>query len=83
MLQPHILTVKAMPDKKLLLKYETGEIKLFDVSPYIDGSWFSELNDEIYFNSVRVLQDGTGIEWPNGQDIAPHELYDLSIQYNE
>ncbi len=83
MLQPHILTVKAMPDKKLLLKYETGEVKLFDVIPYIDGSWFNELNDEMYFNSVRVLQDGTGIEWPNGQDIAPHELYDLSIQYKE
>lgn len=20
-----------------------------------------------------------GIEWPHGQDIAPHELYDLSV----
>lgn len=64
---------------KLRLVYETGEIKLFDVAPYIVGSWFSELKELKYFNSVRVLPNGVGIEWSNGQDIAPHELYEQSI----
>ena len=79
MLQPRIVSVKAMPEMKLKLKYETGETKLFDVRPYAEGSWFEELRDESYFSKVRVLCDGSGIEWPNGQDIAPHELYELSV----
>jgi hypothetical protein len=79
MLQPHLTGVTALPDYRLLLNYETGESKIFDVTPYIDGDWYGHLRDVNYFASVRVLPDNTGIEWPEGQDIAPHELYDLSI----
>ena len=61
------------------LFYETGEVKVFDVAPFAVGSWFGELQDSSYFRSVRLLPGGTGIEWRNGQDIAPHELYELSV----
>ena len=80
MLQPKLVSVKAQPQHFLLLKYETGEKKKFDVSPYIKGSWFSQLSDKAYFNKVQVVSSGNGVEWPNGQDIAPHELYDLSVE---
>ena len=60
------------------LFYETGEVKLFDVRPYWSGSWYGELKDPAYFKAVRVLPGGAGIAWPHGQDIAPHELYELS-----
>ena len=79
MLQPRILKIEIMPDMKLKLSYETGEVKLFDVEPYAEGTWFSELRDSSYFKTVRLLPGGIGIEWPDGQDIAPHELYELSI----
>ena len=78
MLQPKILKIETLPDMKLKLSYETGEVKLFDVEPYAEGSWYSELKDSSYFKSVRLLPGGIGIEWPDGQDIAPHELYELS-----
>jgi hypothetical protein len=78
MLQPKILEVKPMDKYNIMLKYETGEIKVFDVSPYIEGDWFGELADEDYFKTVKVIPGGIGIEWLNGQDIAPHELYELS-----
>ena len=29
-----------------------GEIKTFDVVPYICGSWFGQLKDEAYFQTV-------------------------------
>ena len=61
----------------LRLSYETGEVKVFNVEPYATGSWYGELRDRDYFQSVRVLPGGTGIEWAGGQDIAPHELYEL------
>ena len=78
MLQPRLVKVEPMPDLKLRLYYETHEVKVFDVVPYANGSWYGQLKDEKYFNSVRLLPDGIGIEWPEGQDIAPHELYENS-----
>jgi hypothetical protein len=78
MLQPKLISAEAQPHHALLLKYETGEEKRFDVSPYIKGSWFGRLADNAYFAQVQVIRSGNGIEWPDGQDIAPHELYELS-----
>jgi hypothetical protein len=73
-----IKLVKPTEPFSLLLEYETGEKRLFDVLPYIKGSWFSELKNKDYFKSVRIINNGYGIEWANGQDIAPHELYENS-----
>ncbi|MDR1083049.1 MAG: DUF2442 domain-containing protein [Coriobacteriales bacterium] len=78
MLQPRLTTVEPLPKRKLRLVYETGEIKVFDVTPYVDGDWYGELNDESYFRNVHLIDGGSGIEWAHGQDIAPHELYELS-----
>ena len=79
MIQPRLVEVSAKDPMLLLLKYETGERKLFDTAPYATGSWFGMLRDPVYFRRVRMLPGGSGIEWPEGQDIAPHELYDLSV----
>jgi hypothetical protein len=79
MLQPKLTKVEPMDSMKLRLVYETGEVKLFDVAPYATGTWFGELNDASYFQTVRMLPGGIGIEWGNGQDIAPHELYECSV----
>jgi hypothetical protein len=75
MLQPRIAIVEALPDYRLKLYYENGEERLFDVSPYIRGGWYMRLKDVAYFKTVHVLPGGVGIEWPEGHDIAPHELY--------
>ena len=75
-MQPRLVNVEPVGHLKLKLTYETGEVKLFDVSPYANGSWFGELREDAYFRTVRILPGGTGIEWNNGQDIAPHELYE-------
>jgi len=79
MFEPRIIKVNPMDMYKLKLRYETGEVKVFDVAPYITGAWFGELADASYFKSARIVNNGEGIEWPNGQDIAPHELYDESV----
>ena len=78
MLQPKLIKVEPLDSLMLRLYYETGEIKLFDVTPYATGSWYGQLKDKDYFRTVKMLPGGTGIEWPEGQDIAPHELYENS-----
>lgn len=41
---------------------------IFDVKPYLKGSAFKELADEIYFRLVRPAHHG--IRWPNDQDFS-------------
>ena len=79
MFQPRLVKVEPAASMKLILHYETGEVKVFDATPYAEGSWYGQLKDEYYFQSVHLLPEGVGIEWTNGQDIAPHELYELSV----
>ena len=71
------MNVEPQEDYSVVITYETGEIKRFDVKPYICGAWFGQLNDISVFNTVRPC--GNTIEWEDGQDIAPHELYELSV----
>ncbi len=78
MLQPGICMLEIKEPHFLILTYETGEVKQFDVFPYMSGAWYGELKDAEYFRTVRVLPSATGIVWSNGQDIAPHELYENS-----
>lgn len=77
MLQPKVISVKPLDDYMLLVEYVTGEKRVFDVKPYIVGDWYGELKDNDVFSTVRP--SGTTVEWEDGQDIAPHELYDLSV----
>ena len=79
MLYPKIISIEALDEYKIKLCYETGEVKIFDALPYMSGKWYEELYNKSYFRSVRLLPDREGIEWAHGQDIAPHELYDMSI----
>ncbi len=43
------------------------------VLPYISGEWYGRLADGDLFKTVHPR--GTTVEWADGQDIAPHELY--------
>ena len=79
MLYPKIISIEPLDEYKIRLCYETGEVKIFDVLPYMSDKWYEELYNKSYFRSIRLLPDGKGIEWAHGQDIAPHELYDMSI----
>lgn len=74
---PIVLDVVPQEDYSVVITFETGEIKKFNVKPYICGEWFGRLEDASVFNTVHPC--GNTIEWADGQDIAPHELYELSV----
>ncbi len=46
MLQPKLLKIEPTNDYQLILYYETGEVKIFDVKLYINGDWYKELENE-------------------------------------
>ena len=81
MLRPKVITVKPLNNYKLFLSFDTGEQRIFDVLPYIDGEWYGKLLDQSVFSTVHIA--GHTVEWVDGQDIAPHELYDLSVPVHQ
>ena len=74
---PNVLKVIPRDDYSVIVTFDTGETKRFDVPPYISGEWYGQLKDFSVFSTVRPC--GNTIEWSDGQDIAPHELYELSV----
>jgi hypothetical protein len=72
--------VKPLDEYKLLVTFENGEVKLFDMNPYLDKGIFRELKDLSLFKSAKVNFDT--VEWQNNADIDPETLYEDSIPYN-
>ena len=71
-----VTDVKALENYKLLLTFENGEKRIFDMKPYLDKGIFRELKDEKKFRSVRISFDS--IEWCNQADLDPEFLYKKS-----
>lgn len=77
MLRPTAVKVIPLDNYRLQILFDNNEEKIFDVTPYIHGNWYSELLYPAYFRSVFV--NNYSVEWPNGQDLCPDELYYNSV----
>lgn len=72
-MNPRVINVKPEQDYYLLLSFSNGEVKKFDVKPYLSVGIFKELNDLRVFNSVKPFLGS--IQWSNGADLCPDTLY--------
>ena len=71
------IKVKPLDNYRLLIDFTTGERKIFDVKPYLKHAFFAKLQKGNAFRQVYVNE--VTVEWANGCDIAPHELYDYGV----
>ena len=76
MLRPTAKEVFPQKDYLLRIVFDNGEVRVFDVKPYIQGEWYGRLADEAYFRAAKP--DGFTVVWPDGQDLCPDELYEMS-----
>jgi len=76
-MNPRVVAVYSAPDYTLLLTFTNGEVRVFDVKPYLNIGIFRELQDKRIFNSVRPFLGS--IQWRNGQDFCPDTLYLESV----
>ncbi len=76
-----IKNVQPTPNYQLILTFENGEKRQFDMNPYLGIGIFRELKDVSLFNSVKVSFDT--IEWDNEADLDPELLYNNSKIINE
>lgn len=75
-MRPKAIDVKVLDNYELEIIFDNNEKKIFDVKPYLKFKQFEQLKDIKMFNTVKVA--GLSIEWENGADICPDELYNNS-----
>ncbi len=75
-MNPTVVSVEAIPNHFLRLSFENEEIRIFDVSPFLDKGIFKELKDYNYLKQASVSFGS--VEWPHEQDFSHDTLYLLS-----
>ena len=75
---PRVSKVTVLERKRLRLRFEDGEERIYDCSGLLDFGVFRELRDETYFRQARVLHGS--VVWPHEQDICPDSLYVDSVK---
>ncbi len=70
--------VQALENYLLELTFDNGEVRIFDVAPYLNFGVFKELQDEAFFKSVEPFMGS--VKWPHDQDFCPDTLYEESVK---
>jgi hypothetical protein len=73
-----IIEIKHIEDYKLWIRFNDGESKIINFKNLIGEGISSKLLDTEYFQQVKI-DNGGGIEWPNGFDFCPNYLKDYSV----
>ena len=72
-----VVRVEAKSDYTLLLEFENGEKRVFDMAPLMNKKPFAHLKGSPLFTKASV--DYGTVVWPGNIDIAPETLYDRSL----
>ena len=79
---PRVLEVRALEKYFLYLKFNTGEEKVYNMKTCIDQiEYYKNLKNRKYFENVKPR--GVTVEWKEGEDVCPENLYLDSIDYAE
>jgi hypothetical protein len=74
----HIDKVEVCGPFAMNLTFSDGTLKRVDVRPLLEGPIFEPLRDPAYFARGVVDPVCGTVVWPNGADLAPEALYELS-----
>jgi Protein of unknown function (DUF2442) len=72
-MSPKVTKVEPLENFTLRLFFSNGEVKRFDVTPYLERGIFVELKDIHYFNRVKPFFGG--VQWLHEQDFSADTLY--------
>ena len=71
-----VTRVTPQSDFRLVLEFENGERRIFDMQKYIDQKPWVRLKEGAAFR-LAFVEHGT-VAWPGNIDIDPETLYELS-----
>jgi hypothetical protein len=70
---PHVVDLESLPGYRLRLLFSSREVRIFDVSPYLDWGIFQRLRDEAVFREAYI--EAGSVEWPAGVGLHHDTLY--------
>lgn len=73
-----VVKVNVADNYNLILEFENGEIRQFDMNPLLDLKPWIRIKPKALFD--RAYIDNGTVAWPGNIDIAPETLYDCSVQ---
>ena len=80
MITPRVVVVKALENKHIYIEFKDGKKKIYDMNALIkNNKYYEKLKDEEYFKLVEPR--GVSVEWPNGEDVCPENLYYDSVDF--
>ena len=68
-----IISIKILDNYHIWIQFQDGEIKTIDFQQLIGRGISALLLDKEYFENVTI-DNGGGLEWPNGVDFCPNFL---------
>ncbi len=77
---PKILSVQALEDKKLWVKFINGVEKIYDCNPLLRLGMFEVLKNEAFFKSIKVDSGGYGVSWNDDADLSEYELWTNGVE---
>ena len=72
-MNPYVKSVRPQENYCLLLTFENGEKRIFDLKPYLDKGVFARLRNEALFKTARVVSGS--VEWLGEIDLSYDTLY--------
>ena len=78
---PKILSASPADDKKLIVKFRNGIEKIYDCKPLIEKyEAFKALENEVFFQQVKVDSGSYGISWDDTVDLSEYELWTNAVE---
>jgi len=76
-MNPYVKSVRPQHDYCLLLTFENGEKRIFDLKPYLEKDVFKQLKNVSLFKTARVVSGS--VAWHGEIDLSYDTLYLSSI----
>ena len=76
-MNPYVKSVQPKDDYLLLIAFENGEKRVFDMKPYLKKGVFSKLVNPAMFKTARVVSGS--VEWIGEIDLSYDTLYLESV----
>ena len=77
-MNPRAKNISYQSPYNLIVTFTNGEVKIFDLQPYLNYPVYEELKNESYCSKATV-ENGT-VVWNDEIDIDPDRLYLESVQ---
>jgi hypothetical protein len=72
-MNPYVRSVRPQDNYLLLLTFENGEKRIFDLKPYLNTGVFARLKSAALFKTARVVSGS--VEWQGEIDLSYDTLY--------